>query len=151
MARDFGALGGWGTNREQTELTTLRIAAEEHRHHKNVAEEWDAYIERSTVTIECQTNAHNGRTSSANDLSTEPKPATHSMSVSIPHSSKDAELALALIDLLKAALALTADDFRCSSVDGYRLPIGVNTEGKLREEITRQTVLGFNPVCLRIT
>ncbi len=64
------------------------------------------------------------------------RPATHrGLSIFISHSRKDADLAQGLIDLLRAGLALTADQIRCSSVDGYRLPVGVNTEGKLREEV----------------
>jgi hypothetical protein len=70
------------------------------------------------------------------------QPARHrGLAVFISHSSKDADLALALIDLLKAGLALTADQIRCSSVDGYRLPVGVNTEGKLREEVNAAKVV----------
>jgi TIR domain len=61
--------------------------------------------------------------------------------VFISHSSKDADLALALIDLLKAGLGLLADQIRCSSVDGYRLPVGVNTESKLREEVNAAPVV----------
>jgi hypothetical protein len=72
----------------------------------------------------------------------EKRPATDSgLLVFISHSSKDADFALALIDLLKAGLALTADQIRCSSVDGYRLPVGVNTEGKLREEVNAAKVV----------
>jgi len=70
------------------------------------------------------------------------RPATHrGLSVFISHSSRDAELALGLIDLLKAGLALTADQIRCSSVDGFRLPVGVNTESKLREEVNAAKVV----------
>jgi hypothetical protein len=69
-------------------------------------------------------------------------PATHQgLSIFISHSSKDVDLALALIDLLKAGLGLTADRIRCSSVDGYRLPVGVNTESKLREEVNAAKVV----------
>jgi len=42
---------------------------------------------------------------------------------------------------LKAALALRAEQIRCSSVDGYRLPVGVNTESKLREEVNAAKVV----------
>ena len=71
-----------------------------------------------------------------------PTPTSHSgLAVFISHSNKDAGLALALIDLLKAALALTANQIRCSSVDGYRLPVGVNSEGKLREEVNAAKVV----------
>jgi hypothetical protein len=67
-----------------------------------------------------------------------------SVLIFISHSSKDAPLAQALIDLLRSALRLAADQIRCSSVDGYRLPVGVNTEGKLREEVrTARAVVGL--------
>src|ERR1700688_1595779 len=70
------------------------------------------------------------------------QPVTHrGLSIFISHSSKDADLALALIDLLKAGLGLMSDQIRCSSVDGYRLPVGVNTEGKLREEVNAAKVV----------
>jgi hypothetical protein len=70
------------------------------------------------------------------------QPATHQgLLVFISHSSKDADLALALIDLLKAGLGLLANQIRCSSVDGYRLPIGINTEDKLREEVNAAKVV----------
>ena len=61
--------------------------------------------------------------------------------VFISHSSKDADLAFALIELLKAGLALQSGQIRCSSVDGYRLPVGVNTEAKLREEVNAAKVV----------
>jgi hypothetical protein len=57
------------------------------------------------------------------------------LQVFISHSSKDAKLALALINLLRTALGLLATDIRCSSVDGYRLPVGRNTESELRQEV----------------
>lgn len=63
------------------------------------------------------------------------------VSIFISHSSKDAALAEALIDLLRSALGLPAKEIRCSSVDGYRLPVGVNTEGKLREEVNAAKVV----------
>jgi len=59
----------------------------------------------------------------------------------ISHSGKDADLALTLIELLRAGLGLLASQIRCSSVDGYRLPAGVNTEQQLREEVTGVAVL----------
>jgi TIR domain len=61
--------------------------------------------------------------------------------VFISHSSHDSELALALIELLKAGLGLLSNQIRCSSVDGYRLPVGVNTENKLREEVNEARVV----------
>ena len=64
--------------------------------------------------------------------------------VLISHSSKDEKLALALIELLRAALGLLPRQIRCSSVDGYRLPVGVNTEAQLRTELnTAKIVIGL--------
>ncbi|HYW39699.1 MAG TPA: TIR domain-containing protein [Terriglobales bacterium] len=60
--------------------------------------------------------------------------------VFISHSSKDEALALALVELLRAGLGLLANQIRCSSVDGYRLPVGVNSERKLREEVNAAKV-----------
>ena len=57
------------------------------------------------------------------------------MRIFISHSSRDVELARALIDLLHAALPITSDDIRCSSVDGYRLPGGVSIDERLRIEV----------------
>jgi hypothetical protein len=55
--------------------------------------------------------------------------------VFISHSSKDVEVAKELIQLLHTALGLKADDIRCTSVDGYRLPAGVSTDEQLKVEI----------------
>ncbi len=64
--------------------------------------------------------------------------------VLISHSSKDAALASELTEFLRAGLALRADQIRCSSVDGYRLPAGVNTEAQLREEVhSAKEVIGL--------
>jgi hypothetical protein len=63
------------------------------------------------------------------------------VTVFISHSSRDADLAQALVELLRAALGIAADQIRCSSVDGYRLPVGVSTESKLREEVNAAKVV----------
>ncbi|HEV3039573.1 MAG TPA: toll/interleukin-1 receptor domain-containing protein [Candidatus Angelobacter sp.] len=57
------------------------------------------------------------------------------LQIFISHSSKDDKIARALIDLLRAALSLGADSIRCSSVDGYRLPVGMKVESRLRQEV----------------
>lgn len=59
----------------------------------------------------------------------------------LSHSSKDRALAEALTDLLTSALGLLPTQIRCSSVDGHRLPVGVNTESKLREEVNAAEVV----------
>ena len=68
----------------------------------------------------------------------------NSLKIFVSHSSNDAALAAALIDLLRSALGIKAAQIRCSSVDGYRLPAGVNTEQQLRDEIKgSQVMLGL--------
>lgn len=55
--------------------------------------------------------------------------------VFISHSSHDREMAALLIDLLRSALNLPAEEIRCTSVDGHRLAGGQETDRTLRAEI----------------
>jgi hypothetical protein len=53
----------------------------------------------------------------------------------ISHCSDDVELAGRLVALFRVALNLPSSAIRCSSVDGYRLPGGANTDEQLRREV----------------
>lgn len=53
----------------------------------------------------------------------------------ISHSSRDVTFVQALIDLLRASLNLDVSQIRCTSVDGYRLPGGANTNEQLKQEV----------------
>jgi len=53
----------------------------------------------------------------------------------ISHSSKDETLVETLIELVKNALRLSASEIRCTSIDGYRLPGGANTNELLKLEV----------------
>lgn len=53
----------------------------------------------------------------------------------ISHSSKDIDVAEAIIELLRSALNLSENQIRCTSVNGYRLSIGADTNERLRKEI----------------
>ena len=55
----------------------------------------------------------------------------------VSHSAKDAPIAEGLIELIQNALNLPASAIRCTSVDGYRLPGGANTNEQLRAETLR--------------
>jgi hypothetical protein len=66
------------------------------------------------------------------------------VSVFLSHSSKDVPIAFALIELLRNGIGLRAQEIRCSSVDGYRLPGGANTEVQLRQEVnTAKAFIGL--------
>lgn len=54
--------------------------------------------------------------------------------VFVSHSSKDAELARLLVHLLTSAMSVRSREIRCTSVDGYRLPAGAESDEQLREE-----------------
>ena len=53
----------------------------------------------------------------------------------ISHSSQDAKIVKALIAVLQKALNLTAQQIRCTSIEGYKLDIGADTNEQLRREI----------------
>jgi len=57
------------------------------------------------------------------------------MELFISHSSEDSQLAERVIDLVRAALNLPANEIRCTSVDGYGLRGGANTDEALRREV----------------
>jgi predicted RNA-binding Zn-ribbon protein involved in translation (DUF1610 family) len=53
----------------------------------------------------------------------------------ISHSSRDVPFVQALIDLIRASLNLDVSKIRCTSIDGYRLPGGANTNEQLKREV----------------
>jgi hypothetical protein len=58
----------------------------------------------------------------------------------ISHSSRDADLAEAIVNLLRNALNILPEDIRCTSVDGYRLPAGVGIDEQLRNEVSESEI-----------
>lgn len=63
------------------------------------------------------------------------------VSIFISHSHQDAELVKRLITLLRASLNLPSDQIRATSIDGFRLPGGANTDEQLRTEVQGAAVL----------
>lgn len=62
-------------------------------------------------------------------------PASQSMTIFISHSSQDANLAGKLAKLFQLSFSLPPTEIRCTSVDGYRLPVGTDTDQRLRREV----------------
>lgn len=73
--------------------------------------------------------------------------------VFISHSSNDADMASALIELIRSALSLDASRIRCTTVDGYRLPTGASTDHSLRIEIhgSKAFIALITPVSIEST
>ncbi|MEM7116314.1 MAG: toll/interleukin-1 receptor domain-containing protein, partial [Chloroflexota bacterium] len=57
----------------------------------------------------------------------------------ISHSGDDSELAKMTVDLIRAAYNISPKKIRCTSVDGYRLPTGINFNDRLRAEAIEST------------
>jgi hypothetical protein len=154
---DFRLLSGWsGGSPQQPDITPTAIS-EEIVKLKNIDTLWDNYVSEhvpwpvqdsvggvvNSKFLETldppDTGNHKNRVAADEKISE--SSTNRNILVFISHSSKDAVLAFALIELLQAGLGLRPNQIRCSSVDGYRLPVGVNTEAKLREEVNGARVV----------
>jgi len=58
-----------------------------------------------------------------------------SMKIFVSHSSKDKAIAEAFVNLIKTALNIPSKDIRCTSVEGYKLPAGADSNEQLRSEV----------------
>jgi hypothetical protein len=62
----------------------------------------------------------------------------------ISHAGNDKKLASALVELLRSAFNMKADRFLCTTVDGYRLPAGSDTDEALRKAVLAcKTLVGI--------
>lgn len=87
-----------------------------------------------------RTHGRAKKTGLAKEPVSKPKSSKQSLRLFISHSAADADIAAAVIDLLRAALNLEAGEIRCTSVDGYRLPAGASTDDRLRREVYESAV-----------
>jgi hypothetical protein len=63
------------------------------------------------------------------------------LAVFVSHSSADQAAAAAFVELLRAALPLSARAIRCTSVSGHKLPAGTQVDERLRREVFESQVL----------
>jgi hypothetical protein len=63
------------------------------------------------------------------------------LDIFVSHSAKDRDLAQELIGLLRAALSIPHDKIRCTSVPGYKLAVGAETDKEIRDEVLKSRVL----------
>ncbi len=139
-----GVFKGYASNTQGTEMTLVSIS--DRIVTLDISAAWDEHVSQRKQYIEREHlrkpigRRELTRTESAkgNEAMSSTKPG---ILVLISHSSKDKTLAEALIELLRAGLGLLATQIRCTSVDGYRLPAGVNTDAQLRREIADAGVL----------
>lgn len=141
LIREFGVLDSYSWNLQTLEMSSLR-PSERIVTLKDIGGEWDKIVAQRTAywLSEGQFPARDllsslelGKLYQATNLN-EPMIAAN-MLLFISHSSKDADVALSLIELLQAALGLKPDQIRCTSVEGYRLVPGANIDDVLKTEI----------------
>src|SRR5262249_8643380 len=84
-------------------------------------------------------------------ISAEPPTSGEILTLFVSHSSKDLAIVAPLVQLIQIGLRLGAKDIRCTSLDGYRLRGGANTEETLRTEVhnARLFVGVISPASLR--
>lgn len=61
--------------------------------------------------------------------------------VFVSHASEDTGLAAALVELFRTALDIPAAELLCTSVDGYRLQAGIDTDDTLRAAVLQSKTL----------
>jgi hypothetical protein len=107
---------------------------------EEMRQKMNSNLDGMTAVLQSATNALGWEVEKEGPVAKPLNAAKPTVLIFISHSSKDVALASALIELLRVGLSLRAEDIRCSSVDGYRLPGGANTEQQLRQEVNTARV-----------
>ena len=140
FAQELSVLGGLSMNTEQTQINAVsysdRIIVA-----NNLEGLWDELI-KSRLHYFLRRDKPNASLDTfrfeEGDVLVADSPqaeASSQMLIFISHSSKDAGIAFTLIELLMAALRLSDEQIRCTSVDRFRLPAGANTDDILKSEV----------------
>jgi hypothetical protein len=131
----FGVLNSLSGNAEQGQLNWVTIG-EGILKYKKTDGVWESRIQQElqwAIRRDSFIPAQPVQELDDDEYMTEPK--RKALSIFISHSSKDSDIALLLIELLRAALGLTDEQIRCSSIDGFRLPSGANVDDVLKAEV----------------
>ncbi len=141
LAQEFGALGGYQWNTDQTEMISVRVS-EHIMRFKDLTKVWDTTVEQRLKWLHASARQIAAPSFSEQTEIAELLGAVQNdhnvpsdVLVFISHSSKDENIVLAFVELLVAALHVPHDTIRCTSVDGYRLPAGANTDQVLKLEV----------------
>jgi hypothetical protein len=140
LAQEFGVLGTYQRNAEQTEVVLITVT-EQILRLKNIEGVWDTAIEQRSGWLRSQLGmdaSHDSTDIEPSEMFNTDEPSRvvdSKVMIFISHSSKDESIALALVELLNAALRVPHETIRCTSVDGYRLPVGAQTDQVLKLEV----------------
>lgn len=63
------------------------------------------------------------------------QPMTNEIDIFISHSSSDIEITTLLIEIVRKAFNISSERIRCTSVPGYKLKAGANTDDQIKKEI----------------
>ncbi len=98
-----------------------------------------------------RSNIASGKFSQKSEVVRSQVMSTPELTLFISHSSADMPVAKALVELFEKALKLPARQIRCTSVDGYRLPVGADTNEQLRREVfvARAFIGVITPISMR--
>jgi hypothetical protein len=141
FAEEFSVLGGWAPSDNPAIKTSVRVS-EWILKQKDIDSAWDNLVKQRTQW-QLQRESYNPPTGfqgllqqNTPDEFAQPAEETRdTIQIFISHSSKDRDIAFTLIELLRSALGLTDEQIRCTSVEGFQLPGGANTDAALKAEV----------------